>query len=181
MTDQLTNNRRHKRRSNTTKTIYLVNPSANGTKSSFPTTFEALGKLWTEPPKLTMAKTRGPRRKKQRKSSKSQSPYHLFDIPPELRLKIYGFLMGGQESDMRLEAVNIDGEPGEPIEPCRRTAQLLRTNSIIYREALPILYGSHCFKAQDFFELASAICSFGWRAQQHIKCVRLLHAARENC
>jgi hypothetical protein len=98
--------------------------------------------------------------------------YEFFSLPPELRLKIYSFLMGAAEGEtykhIHIESMISNDCQGRII-PKRRCGQMLRTCRKVYHEALPILYGSHILNAKSYEKLAEGLGSIGTNAHAVIR------------
>ena len=108
--------------------------------------------------------------------------FDLFLLPPELRLKVWRFVFVGDAKQEGNNVVTLSNKfsqdqplSSQPVKPLRLSSQILRTSSAVYKEALPILYGSHVFTANSYDVLVSAVKSFGTHAQLHIRHVGIVH------
>lgn len=111
------------------------------------------------------------------------SQYTFFTLPPELRCKVYNFLMS--EEHLRQEGIvrDIDNDKSMRIGISGRrssrvpwhlgrkllSSQLLRTCSAIYQEAMPILYGARTIRASNSDTFPSTLASIGTLACSFIK------------
>jgi hypothetical protein len=97
--------------------------------------------------------------------------YSFFTLPAELRLKIYGFLLGPDKSEESVTSarINADGK----LKARERSGQLLRTSKQIYEEAHPILYPWDTYRAPSLALLGSGLRLLGTKVQTHIKYVIL--------
>ena len=101
--------------------------------------------------------------------------YSFFTLPPELRLKVYGFLAGKDDvpptdnDSTRQFSNDVDGPRPKVIMRHHRgglpsvpmSASLLRTCSLIYQEFMPVLYQGSTVYAEAKMDLAYVLKQIG--------------------
>ena len=113
-----------------------------------------------------------PRQMKQHKEYFTDTSYSFFTLPPELRLKVYNYLMNDLElrprsaTPVKTLELHWDNNPCKPL-----SAQFLRTCKIIYHEGLPALYYGRTAITYDLAAIHQELEYLGPRMMNGIKAI----------
>ena len=99
--------------------------------------------------------------------SSNPKSYNFFTLPPELRLKVYGYLMNTKTSSSSTPILRIQ-RTGKIMRRAS-SSQFLRTCKTVYKEAHPILYNEMSYQAKGWLDLKLGIMSVGSLARTYIK------------